>query len=566
MLILRKNKNLLIAIFCIFLLFQILSFSVSYIGSTPKYYNDCSTTFHEELTNYAKNSSPNDLIVKFDIFPIYPEVENIKCLNKIIGKSYDNEAAKTIYQVGYSNIIYYLQFLAFLSFIILNFKFFKFKYLEVMVLLNLFLYFQFKGLPAYILFTQILKLNIFLFTFGIFIFNLKNIYYKNDYDSYVKKINEKYISLFLLNICLFIFFEHMKNFFYKAYYLHLSEWTVNYTGGLNRRGLIGEIVTSLYSGSSLKLLIAVLITSIYFWLIFNIFKIFKAVKQNYLSVFIFLSPFYVLFVINDFRGGNSKEIMGFLALTLLILYDLKKNISYLFTSLIIFFIAVYSHNLNIFIFPVIIFYIFNFSRFDKKQSIAGSYFLIVLSNIIAYFSPLMQNSFFDKIVWCNEIISKYNLYETCFELYTGNLLNLKVNDGVFENIAYTISNANLITFVNYFIIFVFINLYIFNMNYFKKYLKTVLVLYASFLPLFVLALDWGRWMHILFFSLFSIYLADKDKIINTKYLFVSSFIFLIPTFVFYNPHCCAAFSIRNIISYDLDTFHLFDFFLKLYNF
>ena len=35
----------------------------------------------------------------------------------------------------------------------------------------------------------------------------------------------------------------MKNFYYKNYMINFSSWTINYTGGLNRRGLIGELLT-----------------------------------------------------------------------------------------------------------------------------------------------------------------------------------------------------------------------------------------------------------------------------------------------------------------------------------
>jgi hypothetical protein len=562
----KVNKKLLVAIFTISIIFQALSFSLNSLDDKPNYYENCSTTFHKELSVDTKSSSPNGIIIKYDVFPIYPEIENIKCLNKIIGKSIDVQTSKTTYRVGYSNFIYYFQFLAFLLGILLNFRFFKFNYLEILILLNVFLFFQFRGIPVYIMLTQILKLNIFLLTLGIFIYNFKNIYLKNNYELKIAKNNERFISYFLINICLFIFFEHMKNFHYKAYYIHLSEWASNYTGGMNRRGLIGEIITSVYSGNNLKIVIVFLITIVYSWLILNIYIIFKKINQNYLSIFILLSPFYVLFSINDFRGGNSKELIGFLALTLLILYDIYKSNAYLLLSLLVYFIGVFSHNLNIFLFPGIIFYIFVISKIQKKTYISSFYLIIVLANIIIYFSPFMQDSYFDIKIWCNDLITNYNLYETCFELRDGNLLDLKINDGVLLNIEYTKNNLNLATVLNYSIIFLFINFYIVKTKYFNRFFKQTLAIYLSFIPLFILALDWGRWQNILFFSLFTIYLGDKSKDSHIKNLFMTLLIVTIPTFVIYNPHCCAQFSIRNILSYNLDSFHLFDFFTKIYSF
>ena len=566
MLIIKENKKFIYVALIFIFLFQILDIALGTFKEKTDYYDNCETTFHEELTGYSKNSSTNNLIVKFETFPINPEIENIRCLNKIIAKSYDQNTSKTIYQVGYSSNVYYLQFLLFILFVILNFRFFKFTYIEILLILDLFLYLQFNGLPVYISITQILKLNIFLITLGIFIFNFRNILEEKKYDESVKKLNESYIFLFLLNICIFIFFEHMKNFFYEGYYLHFSAWTVNYEGGINRRGLIGEMITTLYSGKNIKLIIVFLISGIHSWLTFNIYSIFKLVKQNYLSVLIFLSPFYVLFVINDFRGGNMKEIMGFLSLSLLILFNLKKNRFYLVLSLIVYFVAVFSHNLNVFIMPAILFYVFYVSNLDQKIFVGISYFSITVANILIYFSQIMQNSFFNINEWCDKLIPKYNLYESCFELRTGNLLDLRVNGGVFETISYTITNFNFMTFLNYFIVFLIINLYVFRTDYFKNKLKGILVLYISFLPLFILALDWGRWIHILFFTIFTIYLSDENKIIDLKNYKTSFLIFIIPTFFVYNPHCCATFSLKNIISYNLDSFHILDFFMKLYQF
>jgi len=561
MIALKNIKKFIYVVLFFIFIFQLLDFALENIEEKTNYHNNCETTFHNEITAYSKSSSLNNLIVEFEIFPINPEIENIRCLNKIIAKSYDIYTSKTIYQVGYSKNIYFLQFLLFILFVILNFRFFKFTYIELLLIFDIFLFLQFKGLPSYILITKILKLNILLITSGIFIFNFRNIREEKKYDKSVKNLNERFIFLFLLNICIFIFFEHMKNFFYIAYYIHFSEWTTNYVGGVNHRGLIGELITTLYSGNNIKLIIALLISATYSWLIFNIFIVFRKVKQNYLSVFIFLSPFYILFVINDFRGGNHKELIGFLSLSLLILYNLNKNKTYLALSLIIYFIAVFSQNVNIFILPPILFFIFYISKFDQKVYVGVSYLVIVISNVFIYFSSIMQNSFFDINLWCDGLISKYNLYDTCFELKTDNLFDLKMNGGIFENISYTFNNLNFMTILNYLIIFLFINLYIFSTNYFTNKLKGVLILYISFLPLFILALDWGRWIHILIFSLFSIYLGDENKILSLKNIRTFSYIFIIPTFLIYNPHCCPSYSLKNII-----TFHIFDFFEKLYQF
>ena len=103
----------------------------------------------------------------------------------------------------------------------------------------------------------------------------------------------------------------MKNFNYKNYFIHFSSWSINYTGGMNRRGLIGELITLVSPNFDIKLVVAVVISIIYLLIMYNILNIFLITRQNYISVIMTISPFYLLFVINDFRGGNSKEIIGF---------------------------------------------------------------------------------------------------------------------------------------------------------------------------------------------------------------------------------------------------------------
>ena len=107
MLVIRENKKFIYVALIFIFLFQLLDIALGTFEEKTEYYDNCETTFHEELTGYSKNSSPNNLIVKFEIFPINPEIENIRCLNKIIAKSYDQNTSKTIYQVGYSNNVYY---------------------------------------------------------------------------------------------------------------------------------------------------------------------------------------------------------------------------------------------------------------------------------------------------------------------------------------------------------------------------------------------------------------------------------------------------------------------------
>ena len=282
------------------------------------------------------------------------------------------------------------------------------------------------GLPIFILFTQIIKLNVLAITCNIFIYNFNQIRSKRIFDSEIKAKNYSLILFLFSNISLFIFFEHMKNFNYKNYFIHFSSWSINYTGGMNRRGLIGELITLVSPNFDIKLVVAVVISIIYLLIMYNILNIFLITRQNYISVIMTISPFYLLFVINDFRGGNSKEIIGFLAFTLLILYNIRKDGYLIYASLLMYIVAIYSHSVNVFIFPFIIFYIYKISDIKRKSLLYIAYSLCILSLVGFVFSPLMLNSYFDQDIWCLNLIQNFSLSHTCADLLNGNMLDLKL--------------------------------------------------------------------------------------------------------------------------------------------
>ena len=172
---------------------------------------------------------------------------------------------------------------------------------------------QFYGLPIYIIATQIIKLNIILLTLKIFILNTKVFYSDVIFNTEVKNENGFALGVLFLNITLFVFSEHMKNFYYKNYMINFSSWTINYTGGLNRRGLIGELLTFNNLLIDLKVLVALTIALVYGFIMYSVWIIYRTYNQNYISTLVIISPLYLLFVINDFREVTFKEILGMLS-------------------------------------------------------------------------------------------------------------------------------------------------------------------------------------------------------------------------------------------------------------
>ena len=498
--LINSNKKALIVFLLILIFFGSFNYFISNLNSEITYFENCNNSFSKELNNDRSNGYKNSIFVKYEQIPIYPEIQNIKCLNKIIGKTIELDNTIINYYVGYSRIVLILQGILFSIFLflvkkfILNINFFYFLFFT-----NTFLFFQFFGLPPYILLTQILKLNIILLIIKIFINNLGNILNNEKYFSKIQINNLHEIKFLMINISLFIFFEHLKNFYYENYLISFSSWTINYAGGINRRGLIGEILTYSYIGIDLKLLVALIIALVYAAIFYSVWIIFKNANQNYLSTLIMISPYYFLFVVNDFRGGNFKEILGLLSFVLLVLYNFKKDNKLIILSILLYTVSIFSHTVNLFIFPIIIFYIYKYSIIQNKKIIYTIYTAIVALLVSFVYSPLTANNYFDTKIWCSNLISNFNLKNSCNDLLVGNMLDFKLNASLVQTIEYTFSNLTPFTLLNYLALFLLANSYIFKTKFFVDNKKELILIYLSFTPLFVIALDWGRWLYILFF-------------------------------------------------------------------
>ena len=70
--------------------------------------------------------------------------------------------------------------------------------------------------------------------------------------------------------------------------------------------------------------------------------------------------------------------------------------------------------------------------------------------------------YFDQDIWCLNLIQNLALSHTCADLLNGNMLDLKVNGDFLDNIGYTFERINLMTFLNFGILFFIGNSYFKN--------------------------------------------------------------------------------------------------------
>ncbi len=357
--------------------------------------------------------------------------------------------------------------------------------------------------------------------------------------------NKIFIPLIVVYYPLFKYFIFLNN--NKGHTFLTSDWLINYNYGFVKRGLPGTIFMSLTKNPELLLdIISGTLITIYVLIFFFLNKTFNSNKQNFISYILIFSPAIFLFPIYDSQGSFRKEIIGILALFILTSYTKKSNYKVpLVISSIIYSFGLLSHSVNIFFLTTILFIIYKF----YKSSSLFDYLIFVLPSIFFIF---VINFFSNSEQELHEIRNSI-----CNDLKEMGLFNL-CGHGSFDYLVWDL-NANFLISQNFiinerreehylYILLFFVSLIPFL---FDRNIKYLFIPYTaigiSFMPLFIVAIDWGRWIFIMSVCFMAVYLLSEKKIISNKIYFM---LIIYPIF-FRIEHCCSP-SFEVSINYMLD--------------
>ena len=303
--------------------------------------------------------------------------------------------------------------------------------------------------------------------------------------------------------------------------------------------------------------------------IFLLLNLINRFKKNHIFVYIFfaLNPALLLFSFYDLGGYARTEIFGIAICLLHALFAQKfyyRNITskkYFKLSLIIIYpitlITILIHELNILFLCFHFLTTFLIAKENKFKEIYDFKYLIFFNFIFLIFIIILL------------LIHPFTK-EFAKELYN----NLKDKDGtsfwIWDSIASSFLeriNSEINHMLNpsgavllYFSIFIFYITPIFlvlvkTTKKSKFYLVYILLSVLPFLFLFFIGRDWGRWIHIIIFVIFSFLIQFKEKKIAFQnswkfkfftYIFI---IFVIFQFTFTRiPHCC------NLVRLNLNIF------------
>jgi len=379
-----------------------------------------------------------------------------------------------------------------------------------------------------------------------------------------------------INIYLLIYFTFLLLFsFFFLFIKHdvgndstISEWIINYEGGFTKRGLIGQLAIIQARILEIELRVSILIfqisiITIYFILLFILFKKLKFNKIIILSIF---TPIFILYPIAEIEVLARKEIIIFCLFLIYILiprnYKIKNFLFIIFTSL-----SVLIWEPVIFFFPLFLLLEIlerNIEKFNLET--LKILFYITPSIFIALifiFHPLSKEEW---TIMANVLKNEFsqNCYMSCDLLRSKSSLLQQFQGNFGKYSVEVFVRYILIILVGFYPLLVLLDNSSLKNNdlfIFKYFLKPIYPTLISLMPVFLLfamGYDWGRWVNIsyVFLIIFYFYLYNKKIIILDYHKLKNNFLskiskkLFITLFILY----CFGWNPKTVITGDIASF------------
>lgn len=356
-----------------------------------------------------------------------------------------------------------------------------------------------------------------------------------------------------IDLFAYILFFFLVFYFFNIFIIHQNFEEVgsakllllNYDGGFVRRALLGEIVTSisLFFNVNFKyvfLLIHIINYLIFFYLNYFFFKKFK---KNYIFYFFVFSPLYLTFSLGiisspyaEFLIQREVYLINFFLFFCYLIEKSKNRLLIYFTGLIGITIMSFIYELTIITYPFFftIYYFFlkkNNFKIDLYEIFFA--FLLCLSIIFLHLSQYGNNNLSLVI---NNLNQNFDLN------YSKNDFMFSwINQGIIEQINLYFSDFK-ISYIFKYLFYshpIILLLYVIAKKVQEKIFVYLVCLSSfSFLIIFVIAIDWARFVHILYcfvLYIFCLLIDNKNTFISlSKINFLTRFnIKFLNIFVFF---------------------------------
>ncbi len=367
----------------------------------------------------------------------------------------------------------------------------------------------------------------------------------------IDKINYKNLSFILIIITTinYIFFTY--RFFQRENGFILGDWIINYEGGFTRRGLIGEIITTLSEFFSINLIniTFVIVVSLYLLFIFLLLRLINRSKIDFLIILLIFSPATLLFNVYDPLAVGRKEFLIFLFFIIYLNFrDRKYAQFYLpFGAMAV----SLTHELFFLLTPM--FFINRFIRLNsyRYKDYKVEIFIFTISLVSFISILLITNS--DPILTCNYIKNFGLSSDVCWAINLTSGSKAVFSDFYKESYYINYYSIFFLLIIMHIFIILKINLNIGNL----KSISLILLSIISILALFLIVNDWGRYMNSFAF-IWMLILIFNSKISHVASInFLKILLIILFSFSWYMPHCCPERHFTNI-KYKPGIFYIFE--------
>ena len=340
----------------------------------------------------------------------------------------------------------------------------------------------------------------------------------------------KYKNFFIGLLILAFIFQILKFYtFYEEYSdWQYADWLINYQGGFIRRGLIGELLfqTHYFLSINLDILVFCFVVFLYSILSILLIKSVKYLETSKIDTLIFLSPGFFLYPIMNSEVIGRKEILLFVILgSFVFLEKYLKDKYLLLITLISILVISLTHTGLLFYSQYLVFLYFLISL-SRNKEISFSEILIIAIYLLVLFLFLFssESSKSQVLEICNSVkdfvkndcVNKgqfFWLYRPMTEYFDVKLtLDLESNFFIYS--------------LSLFLVFIFISIKLYfskfkSENNFLDVLNPFvifLLLFVFTIPIYIVGIDWGRYISMSFFSTYFIYIyLIKQKMISFNF-------------------------------------------------
>lgn len=324
-----------------------------------------------------------------------------------------------------------------------------------------------------------------------------------------------------------------------------ADWLINYQeDGFTRRGLLGTIAVFLFQTFGVKLQYTVFFFQFtaHFLFFYFFLKIIFLKKFNAVDFAFLLSPLFLWIFFSDMATGARKDgVLWFIYVFFLYLL-LKEKFSgfYKIAFYFLAFISVYIHESFVFFVPYFIVALYLYKRISIKEIIL-MFAVFYIPAIIIFLSGIgVEIGHAKTLEW---------IRQSGIELQKENIFVWKEDEGLIKTKMVIKHWRNLLLYfvpITFQLLFMFYYIKVKEINInAKKFFFFFLICFLCTIPLFIIAIDWGRWVYtnFLLMSLLLVsFLQPKNDenfsffdLKNRDYIFVfmiflASFSYRVPMF------------------------------------